>query len=608
MLFRCLLVSVCGVLAGCGEASSPALRIGDIQGSGAASPLAGQSVHIVGVVTGDFQDGDADGGRDLGGFFLQDLEPDGDDASSDGLFVYDREIDAPDVAVGDVVTVTGDVKEFHGETQLAARQVDITGSASAAPQRLELPAARLVQNSDGDVIADLEALEGMLVRLPGPLYVQDLRGLERFGEIDLSIRPREYTFTTQSAPDAAGFAAHREALASRTLVLDDGRGGQNDRPVAYLDAHGDRAPRVGDAVRDLVGVLRYSRGSGEHGDATWRLHPVIAPRFEPRNPRPDVPDVGGSLVVASFNVLNYFATPDNAGPRCGPAGQDACRGADSVAEFERQRARTARAIRQLDADIVGIMELENDASAALSDLLGALNRLQDGWAAVQTGVIGNDAIRVALLYRRDAVQPVGEFALLDSRVDARFNDGRNRPALAQTFATPTGARFTVAVNHLKSKGSPCDDDGDPDRRDGQGNCNGTRTAAAAALAEWLQGDPTGSGDADVLIIGDLNAYRREDPLRVLETHGFVNLLDSRQGEAAYSFVYDGQSGALDHALASPSLARQVTGIAEWHSNADEATVYDYNLDYGRDATLFDAAAPWRSADHDPLLIGLQLDP
>ena len=74
----------------------------------------------------------------------------------------------------------------------------------------------------------------------------------------------------------------------------------------------------------------------------------------------------------------------------------------------------------------------------------------------------------------------------------------------------------MAVNHLKSKGSPCDDVGDPDPGDGAGNCNLTRTGAAEALVDWLAGDPTGSGDPDFLIIGDLNSYDKEDPIDVAD--------------------------------------------------------------------------------------------
>ena len=118
-----------------------------------------------------------------------------------------------------------------------------------------------------------------------------------------------------------------------------------------------------------------------------------------------------------------------------------------------------------------------------------------------------------MIYRPAVVTPVGDFELLTPADDPRFIDTKNRPTLAQTFQeNATGARFTVAVNHLKSKGSDCLDVGDPDLGDGQGNCNQTRSAAAQALVDWLATDPTGSGDPDFLIMGDLNSYAMEDPI------------------------------------------------------------------------------------------------
>lgn len=596
------------LLAGCGRPAP--LTPADVQGDGSASALVDAAVTVQGVVTGDFQDGDDDNSRNLGGFFIQSVQPDDNPDSSEGLFVFDAPAGGPDVSPGDVVSVDGTVVEHFGETQLAASRVSIVGRAKPGVVPLALPATQATRNEDDEAIADLERFEGMLVRVPGELFVQDTYHLERFGTLTLSTEPREFDYTNYAEPDPAAYAAQVAEQAARTLVLDDGLAVQNARPPRYLSPPGlpGRPPRVGDAVADVEGMLRYSRGSGPHGTPTWRLQPTGSPTFIERNPRPPRPDTGGAVVVGSLNVLNYFTTVDAGEPACGPAGDAGCRGADSVAEFARQRARTAATIRLLAADIVGIMEIENNPRAALADLVGALNDGGDGdWDFVDTGTLGDDAIRVALLYRADRVRAVGRHAVLDASVDARFDDSRNRPVLAQTFAA-AGGRFTVAVNHLKSKGSSCAEDGDPDRGDGQGNCNETRTRAARALADWLAGDPTGSDDPDVLILGDLNARLREDPLRALQAAGYVNLLDGAGGGSAYSFVFRGSSSALDHALASPSLARQVTGAAEWHINADEAPILDYNLDRNRDPALFDPAAPWRAADHDPLLVGLDLAP
>src|SRR5690606_1834351 len=118
---------------------------------------------------------------------------------------------------------------------------------------------------------------------------------------------------------------------------------------------------------------------------------------------------------------------------------------------------------------------------------------------------------------------------------------------------------TIAVNHLKSKGSSCASDGDPDRNDGQGNCAGVRTDAAIALAEYLATDPTGSGDPDFLIVGDLNAYAKEDPITALVERGYTDLHAAYEGAEGYSYVFDGQLGYLDTALANEPLLGQVTG-------------------------------------------------
>lgn len=606
---RILLISA--LLGGCtpDAADSETLSPSAVQGTGSESPYVGQLLTVSGIVSGDFQDDDADTVRSLGGFFLLNDEPDGDPLSSDGVFVFDRNADTVNVALGDRVQVAGKVSEYFGETQIVAESVRIVGRGEVRYTPLKLPVARIVLNDDGIPVADLEAYEGMPVTLGHPLYVQDLHGLERYGELLLSTEPREMQFTSGNRPDTAGYEAHGLKRAARSLLLDDGSAEQNPKPIQYVN--GDFAPgfplRVGDELQALSGVLRYSRGNGGNGMQAWRLLPVTEPVFINRNPRPARPDVGGDLVIASFNVLNYFAQTDSGKAVCGPVQKDGCRGADSEAELERQRAKTAAAINALDADIVGLMELENSAGASQDDLLAALNQRQPGWAAIRTGVVGGDAIQVALIYRSATVETAGDFAVLDRSVDPGFDDNRNRPVVAQSFrARQGGAAFTVAVAHLKSKGSPCNTDNDPNRGDGQANCNLSRTRAAQALVNWLASDPTGSGNPFALAIGDFNAYMKEDPIRAMEEGGLTNLIRKYVGEGAWSLVYRGESGALDHAFATPALAPYVSGAAEWHINADEAPLYDYNLEFARDPALFEPDTPWRAADHDPLLIGLRL--
>ncbi len=134
-----------------------------------------------------------------------------------------------------------------------------------------------------------------------------------------------------------------------------------------------------------------------------------------------------------------------------------------------------------------------------------------------------------MIYKLASVTPVGQTAALNSVAFVNGGDGapRSRPSLAQAFQqNVNGARFIVDVNHLKSKGSACDA---PDAGDGQGNCNQVRVNAVTELMNWLATDPTGTGDPDILMIGDYNSYAMEDPITSIKNAGFTNLIASFLG-------------------------------------------------------------------------------
>jgi predicted extracellular nuclease len=213
-----------------------------------------------------------------------------------------------------------------------------------------------------------------------------------------------------------------------------------------------------------------------------------------------------------------------------------------------------------------------------------LNKVMgDGhYGFIATGTIGRDAIKAGLLYQPALLTPQGRFALLDGKLDPRFNDALNRPALAQSFhqAGP-GSVFTVVVTHLKSKNCAGAEGRNLDQQNGQGCFNATRTLAANALADWALRDPTGSGSKRVLLMGDFNSHRLEDPIRAVGQSGLVNLL-ARLGDASgYTYAYDGRTSTLDYAFASPQLLPFITGAAPWHINADELELLDYNLESGK---------------------------
>jgi predicted extracellular nuclease len=562
-----------------------------IQGSGATAAITGP-VTTQGVVVGDYE-GPTPA---LRGFYLQDPVGDGDPATSDGIFVFNGNNNS--VQPGQLVSVRGNAGEFGGQTQISGPTITLCGTGAVAPTLLTLPFAS----------TDLERYEGMLVAFPQTLAVTENFNLGRFGELQLSSGGRLYQPTHLQAPGAPAQAQLAANLLNR-ILLDDARTSQNLDPIypaPTLTAA--NTLRIGDTVTGLAGVL------GE-GFGAYRVQPVGPVNFETGNPRAALlVRTPGALAVGSANVLNYFVTLDQGAPICGPAGNQDCRGANSPFEFDRQRVKTLNMLDYLDADIVGLIELENSADdRALADLVNGLNELagSTAYAYIATGAIGTDAIRVGLIYKPALVSPAGAFAVLDSSVDPDFLDTKNRPVLAQTFVeTSSGNRFTVAVAHLKSKGSDCLDVNDPDTGDGQGNCNLTRARAAAAMQRWLATDPTQSGDPDFLIIGDLNSYAKEDPITVLRNAGYTDLINFCSGAAGYSYVFDGQSGYLDYALSNAALTPAVLGAYEWHINADEPRVLDYNVEFKSPAQIeaFFAPDAFRSADHDPLLVELCMQP
>lgn len=552
--------------------SDAAIAIGAVQGDGDATPLSGQTVIVEGVVIGDFQ-----GTGGYGGFTLQDAG-DGDAATSDGIFVAST---ATDVAEGDRVAVSGVAGESFGMTQLSGATVlDCGDGTLPTPVALSLPHA------------DKEDVESMLVTLPQTLSILEYFNYGRFGEVVVGTE-RQMQPTAVADPGSAEAAAVRAENAANRITIDDGRDAQNADPAIHP---GNLEPltlenrfRGGDTITGITGVLDYRF-------SLWRLQPTEAGTFAAVNPREAAPQIeGATLEIASFNVLNYFTTLGS-------------RGAVTQEEFDRQEAKIVAAIDELDSAVVGLLEIENNDGVALDTLVAALNEAAgtERWAGIHTGTIGTDEITTALIFQPAIVSPEGDHAVLDSSVDPRFDTSANRPALAQSFRDLATDRIvTVAVNHLKSKGSACEGDtGSPE----QGNCNTVRTLAAAALADWLALDPTGVDDDGSLIVGDLNSYDHEDPITTLEAAGYTDLLKRFEGEYAYTYVFDGQLGYLDYGMADEALLPSVAGAAAWHANSDEPSIFDYTMAFKKPAqdALF-APDPYRASDHDAVVIGLALE-
>lgn len=513
----------------------------------------GAEVVVQGEVTGVFLGDDG-----LRGFYMQQSAPAHRPA---GLFVYVPRVPVRDARLlvpGNRIQVSGRVGRYKGQIQLErVDSIDLcTQGALPDPIAVHLPATE----------QQLQRLEGMLVTIPQPMTVTGNHELGRYGSLLLSSHGR--LFRTDS-----------NAQSSR-LILDDGRYVANPDPIPYLDASGTR--RIGSTVTDVTGVLTRAFDA-------WRLHPLNPPEFSDTNERPPPPSApAGALRIAAFNVENYFTSLGE-------------RGAANHKQLERQRTKLAAAIDGMQADVLALVEVENRRTA-LEDLVEQINRRsRTGLHYVAVGdpdYTGTDAIRVALIYRPDRVQAVGA-AVSDP------NPVHNRPPIAARFRRieQPETEFAVVAVHFKSK-TRCPRSGDIDR--GQGCWNRLRSQQAEALLTFLQLQEKRFGHQRQVIVGDLNSYGHEDPLRMVRDAGYADLV-ARHVSATdrYTYVYKGESGYLDHALVSKPLAASVASVLLWHINADEPAFLGYAAPANA-RTLY-TPQPYRSSDHDPVVVDLMLE-
>lgn len=618
------------------SAQNDIILIHDVQGNPdhpdyPDSPVEDMDVTIEAIVTGDFQDGENGVNGDINGFYVQEEDADVDDnpQSSEAIYVFERGGTVANVEIGDLVRITGKADEIRSQTQITATEITIISSGNPLPAPVEI--AFPVSSRD-----DLEYSENMLVTVVGanePFTVNDNYDLGRYGTIQLTADGRAYQYTQINPPgDEADFEAYRQLVGLRVILIDDGRTNENAVPVPTYNGalfSAENTVRSGYMVEAVTGILEFRFDE-------WRVHPtepVILSIDE--NARPlDNPDLEGSLRVASVNLLNYF-NGDGQGD-----GFPTARGADNLEEFERQRAKTLSALAQLDADIVGLIELENDffdgENSAAQDLVNGLNEMATSCAAnwvyidvsqapLNLDRLGTDAISNGLLYCSATVMVAPDTVpavLVDDMLpDLGLADlvptfvgvNTSRPPLAVTFREiATGEDVTVLVNHLKAK-SGTGVDGDLDTGNGVASWNQRRRNAITAVNVWLATNPTGSTDPDILMLGDFNAYAMEDPIQDLIALGYANLIDIEEHSYGFPLIL-GRSpetqgwGTLDYAFASETLQIQVSGATVWHINSDEPIYVDYNTEYKPEEILDDVYLPdaYRASDHDPVVVELSL--
>jgi 5'-nucleotidase len=631
----------------CGSACTPPppppteRTIEAIQGTGATSPFVGDTVITKGVVTAAYPTGG------FKGYYLQTQGTGGDlpadHAASDGIFVFSSGAGFPAAAtVGNYLAVTGTVSEFGGMTELTVAAADVVD--------LDEPFAPVTATPGTWPRTDSarELLEGMLFQPTDHYTVTDTFDTNHFGEVGLASGDTPLIQWTEVArPSTPEANAVKADNAARGVVLDDGASTNFIATSGGVLINGNLTPpylsttqpvRVGERTTFTAPVIVDFRNSG------WNFQPtatVIGPDNTTSpvtfsNNRESIPNAGfiaetgqPDLKVASLNVLNYFTTLGENTPGCTAfrdrdgngdtvSGGCAVRGAWDAEDLNRQQTKIVRVINSLDADVVGLSEVENSlvvdgvADEALNTLVAALNADvgHTVWAANPSATTElppaseMDVITSAIIYKPAAVDRVGESHALGSESTSAGAFGNAREPLAQEFAPKGGGDpFLFVINHFKSKGSAGPWPGDPDTGDGQGASNESRERQATALNTWVNGLKADSGVDSVLLAGDFNSYTEEDPLQVLYTAGYTDV-ETHFGHHEYSYSFGSLSGSLDHVLMNDAALERTTGTDIWNINAEESVALEYSR-YNYHATNFWNDSPFRASDHDPVVVGLR---
>jgi predicted extracellular nuclease len=410
-----------------------------------------------------------------------------------------------------------------------------------------------------------EDLESMRITFEQPLWVVDAYGHAQ-GQLTVGANPLVPAPTEVADP---GPEATRQQSRNRQSLLRASLPGRSETPL-----------RAGSRIEGVAGVLGHDGKNQRFLLHAVRPYPALA---DPPPPR------AGQLRLVSLNLFNFF-NGDGLG-----GGFPAPRGARSLAAFERQKDRLQASLSLLRPDLFAVQELENDGfgpHSAAGDLRDLLQTTVPGdWAAAKPdrSPVGNDEITVGLFYRADRLEAVGPARVLSDPVFQSVQ----RPPLAQLLRhRATGQAFLVATAHFKSKGGCPRSGKNADRGDGQGCWNPARTAAAGAMTRWLEDIAREAAARQILVLGDLNALRREDPIHHFRAAGYVELVEEFSAPPHYSYIYRGEAGTLDYALATPDLLAATVQARIWHANA--AWPSGMKL-----------PEPWlRVSDHDPVVVDL----
>jgi uncharacterized protein len=590
-----------------------AIRIYDIQGAAHTSPLLGQSVsNVPGIVTA----------VDSNGFYLQDPTGDGDIATSDGIFVFTSS--RPTVSVGDSILVSGTVSEFTpggastgnlSVTQISGNPtINILSSGNSLPSAVILGAEGRTpptQVIDNDQATQYNVLQGEGVYEPvtdGLDFYESLEGMRVTVNDALAVSPTNGFGEIFTVADNGANATGLSDRGTINIAPDD----FNPERVQIQFDSGilpgfEQQVDVGAKLGDVTGVVGYNFGNFEV-NVTETFTPVAA-----SNLQPEVTNLMGrqeQLTVASYNVLNLD-------PNDADGDADVANG-----RFELIASQIVNNLKL--PDIIGLQEVQDNDGSVNSNITAANETLQllvneiaeiSGvtYEFIDNPFIGDDTsggqpggnIRTAFLYNPQRVSLAGE-PLLDQPslgsvqtvVDPQDQQTNPDNPFFNTrlplvgYFTFNGQEVTVVNNHFSSKGgsSPlfgrlqpaADLQEDP-------QINGSvdeRREQAQAVKNYVDNILANNSHANVVVQGDLNEFEFISPLNILE-QSLTNLTETLPEDERYSFIFDGNSQALDHILVSGNL-----------SDKAKYDIVHVNTEF--------AETDQSASDHDPILAQLNL--
>lgn len=403
-------------------------------------------------------------------------------------------------------------------------------------------------------VSELSPYIGQTVIFDTPLIVTS-----NYGSLFVSPR-RIFAATNQERPLTEGYY---------NLLTLNGNGSLTLNGVSEYHRMGEKIYNLTATV--LPNALTFISGDW-HGNTRADLEKAL----------PDVDMYGKHTLLVCGANLEYYLVEQFSSP-----------GPKNDAQHQKQRVKVSQALAKINADIYGLVEVQqgNGALKEIAEDLTKNTGRQFTYIYDPKGANGTFT-KSSFVYCSDVVEPYGEIQNIETGVS-------NRKKMQIFREKSSGEMFIFSINHFKAKSSG-GYGADADQGDGQGGYNNARKGEALAVLTKYKSLAAQLGDEkDILIMGDLNAYGKEDPIYTLISDGMTDLHRYFHRDSSYSYTFHSEAGYLDHALCNETLLPQITGMGAFHINSDESDEFTY--DKSSDATMF------RCSDHDPVLVGIRLD-